>query len=309
MLLALLGAAGGVVLAWAMLDPMRAFLIKALARGADIHLNWTVLAAAIARRRCRQLAASLYPALRLSGIDPNRALKAGGSAGTQRGQHRLRSGFVITQVALTLLLAGGGRYADSRGNALSSHRSGLRSGAYSPSICNSSRSLSGRDVLANFYQPLLERVADLPGVRAAGLINMLPIESWGSNSDVHIAGQPPYPPNQEMLAENRIVSNGYFDVLGIPLHRGRMLSPSLDVSSAIKAPPWWSTMPSSASSFRRPSIPPRSASTTQRSRGKDALSLASPAMCARTSMNRPGRADYLIDEIPVPRPRRRIVEP
>jgi putative ABC transport system permease protein len=50
------------------------------------------------------LAASLYPALRLSGIDPNRALKTGGSAGTQRSQTRLRSGFVVTQVALTLVL-------------------------------------------------------------------------------------------------------------------------------------------------------------------------------------------------------------
>ena len=104
LMLAFLGAAGGVLLAWAMLDLMRAFLIHALQRGADIHLNFVVLAAAIAVATFASLAASLYPAVRLSGIDPNRALKAGGSAGTQRGQHRLRAGFVITQVALTLML-------------------------------------------------------------------------------------------------------------------------------------------------------------------------------------------------------------
>jgi predicted permease len=86
----------------------------------------------------------------------------------------------------------------------------------------------GRDVVADFYRPLLDRVSHLPGVRAAGLISLLPIENDGSNSDIHIAGQPPYPPNQEMLAENRFVSTGYFDVFGIPLHRGRALSPSLD---------------------------------------------------------------------------------
>ena len=51
------------------------------------------------------LAASLYPALRMAGADPSRALKAGGSAaGTERSQHRLRAGFVITQVALTMVL-------------------------------------------------------------------------------------------------------------------------------------------------------------------------------------------------------------
>jgi len=85
-----------------------------------------------------------------------------------------------------------------------------------------------RDMLTAFYKPLEQRVSHLPGVRAAGLINILPIENWGSNSDMHIAGQPPNAPNQVVLAEGRIVSSGYFDVMGIPLHRGRMLSPSLD---------------------------------------------------------------------------------
>jgi len=91
LLLAVLGAAGGVLLASSLLSLMRTFLIKALARGADIQMNWTVLAAAIAIAVVASLAASLCPALRLSGIDPNRALKAGGGAGTQRSQTRLRS--------------------------------------------------------------------------------------------------------------------------------------------------------------------------------------------------------------------------
>jgi predicted permease len=232
LMLAVLGAAGGVLLAWAMLDVMRAFLIKALERGAEIHLNWTVLAAAISVAVFTSLVASIFPALRLSGIDPNRALKAGGSAGTQRGQYSLRSGFVITQVALTLvLLVVAGmlirvvtryRHADLGFDpahilAVDLHIAPAR--------------YEGHDVLANFYQPLLDRVALIPGVRAAGLIDMLPIESWGSNSDVHIAGQPPYPPKQEMLAENRMVTTGYFDVFGVPFHQGRALSPQLDGSA------------------------------------------------------------------------------
>jgi putative ABC transport system permease protein len=227
--LAILGAAGGVLLAWAMLDGLRAFLIKALSRGADIHLNWAVLAAAIAIAVVASLAASLYPALRLSGIDPNRALKAGGSAGTERGQHRLRSGFVVTQVALTLvLLVVAGmlirmvtRYRNTDLGFEPAHILTVKIGL-------SPARYQGRDVLSNFYRPLEERVSHLPGVQAAGLISILPIENWGSNSDIHIAGQPPYPPNQEMLAENRIASTGYFDVMGISLHAGRKLSPGLD---------------------------------------------------------------------------------
>ncbi|MGO9336959.1 MAG: ABC transporter permease [Terracidiphilus sp.] len=229
LLLAILGAAGGVLLATAMLDLMRAFLIKALERGADIHMNLTVLATAVAIAVVASITASLYPALRLSGIDPNRALKAGGSAGTQRGQHRLRSGFVITQVALTLvLLVVSGllirvvtRYRHADLGFDPAH-------ILSVQINLSRDRYQGRDMLSSFYRPLEERVSHLPGVQAAGFINLLPIEEYGSNSDIHIAGQPPYPPNQEMLAENRFVSAGYFDVMGIPLHAGRRLSASMD---------------------------------------------------------------------------------
>jgi predicted permease len=229
MVLALVGAAGGVLMASTLLSLMRAFLIKALARGADIHLNWTVLAAAIAAAVISSLAASLFPALRLSSIDPNRALKSGGSAGTQRGQYRLRSGFVITQVALTLVLL---VVAGMLIRVVTRYRH-IDLGFDPAHILSVKLNLSrpryqDRDMLSSFYKPLEERVSHLPGVKAAGLINILPIENWGSNSDMHIAGQPPNRPNQVVLAEGRIVSSGYFDVMGIPLHRGRMLSPGLD---------------------------------------------------------------------------------
>jgi predicted permease len=229
LLLAALGAAGGVLLAWTMLSLMRAFLIHALARGADIHINWTVLAAAIAAAVATSLAATLYPAVRMAHTDPTSSLKTGGSGGTARGQHRLRAAFVITQVALTLvLIAVSGmlirmvmryRHADLGFDPAQ---------ILSAEINLSPNRYQGRDLIADFYQPLFNRVAQIPGVRAVGVISLLPIQNWGSNSDIHIAGQPPYPPNQEMLAEGRMVSLGYFDVFGIPLRRGRMLSPSLD---------------------------------------------------------------------------------
>jgi putative ABC transport system permease protein len=229
LLLALLGAAGGILVAWVTLGVMRAFLIKALARGADIHLNPTVLAIAVLIAVVASLSASLYPALRLSGVDPNRALKAGGNAGTQRAQYRLRSSFVVTQVALTLvLLVTAGllirvvtRYRHADLGFDPSHLLTVK-------IDVSPDRYKDRDVLVNLYRPLEERVSHLPGVQASGLISILPIDEWGNNGDTHIAGQPPYPPNQEMLAENRLISPGYLDVMGIPLHRGRELSPGLD---------------------------------------------------------------------------------
>ena len=228
-LLASLGAVGGLLVAWASLRIMRAFLIHALQRGANIDLNWTVLAVGVAAALIAALASSLYPALRLSGIDPNAALKTGGSAGTGRTQHRLRSGFIVTQVALTMVLVAVAGLLIR----MVTHYRDTDLGFDPAHILTTQINLSpprylGRDVVADFHQPLFDRVAQIPGVLAVGAINILPIQNYGSNSDIHIAGQPPAPPNEERLAEGRIVSSGYFRVFGIPLHAGRMLSSTLD---------------------------------------------------------------------------------
>jgi predicted permease len=227
LMLALAGAALAVVLAWALLDAMRAFLIKALERGADIHMNWMVLGAAIGVAVAASLSASLFPALRLSGIDPSRALKAGGSAGSGRRQHRLRSGFVVTQVALTLVLL----VVAGLLMRLVTHYRNLNLGFDPARILSVKIGLSkpryqGRNMIADFYRPLEEKVSHLPGAKAAGFIDVLPIDTFGVNSGVHIAGQPAS--KQMTWVEARFVSSGYFDVMGIPLHRGRRLSASLD---------------------------------------------------------------------------------
>lgn len=228
-LLAALGAAGAALLASGMLRIMRVFLMKALERGIEVDMNWTVLAAALALAVLASLAASLYPAFRMSGADPNRSLKTGGNSGVERGQHRLRAGFVITQVALTLVLLA---VAGMLIRAITRYRH--TDLGFDPShilaveINLSPAHYEGRDMLVDFYQPLLDRVGHLPGVRAAGVISLLPIKQWGSNSDIHLAGQPPNPINEIRLSESRMVSTGYFEVFGIPLRAGRSLTPSLD---------------------------------------------------------------------------------
>ena len=50
------------------------------------------------------LARASLPLSRASNSDPNRALKSGVSAGTARSHNRLRASFVITQIALSLVL-------------------------------------------------------------------------------------------------------------------------------------------------------------------------------------------------------------
>jgi predicted permease len=229
LLFAAFGAAGGVVLAYGLLRTIRLLLISALSRGAEVELNVPVLLTALVVSGLVAILAALAPGLRLSGIAPSVALRTGGSAGTSRNQHRLRAGFVITQVALALvLLVVSGLLMHMLGGLRNKELGFSPDNILTTEIDLSPGRYDGRDVMADFYQPLFDKIQAIPGVQAVGIIQVLPIQNWGWNSDIHVAGTPPAPPNVEQLAEFRIVSPGYFDVFQDRLVRGRLLSPSLD---------------------------------------------------------------------------------
>jgi predicted permease len=75
---------------------------------------------------------------------------------------------------------------------------------------------------SQFFMPILERIRALPGVRAAGLTNVLPIEDGTTDRYFSIVGQPfDDSPERRPDAEFRIVTGDYFKALGIPLVSGR----------------------------------------------------------------------------------------
>lgn len=231
LVLAAFGCGVGVLLGGLMLAGMRAFLLNALERGGEVHLNLRALIVAIVLATLASILAGVLPALRLASIDPSQALRSGGAAGTTAAHHRLRSAFIVTQVALALvLLFTSGLLVRA---ILEQRHTNL--GFEPGSIVSAEIDLSpgryeNRDPLTSFYQPLLDRLEHAPGIAAVGLINITPIQNWGSNSETHIKGQPPYPPNQEMLAERRVVMPGYYKVFGIQLKRGRLLDPAIDTN-------------------------------------------------------------------------------
>ncbi len=232
MVLAMAGCAVGVLVAIGLLYAVRTLLISALSRGADIQLDVPVLLATIVTAIVTSLLAGAIPAVRLSRVAPGLSLKAGGSAGTGKGQHRLRASFIVVQVALAMMLL-------ITAGLLLRMLSGLRNTelGFDPrnmlavDLSLPQGAYETRDPIKDFYQPQVEKVRAIPGVQAAGVIQLLPIESWGWNSDIEIAGQPPPPPNQERLAEDRYVDLGYFQTMGIKLVRGRLLDPTTDAAS------------------------------------------------------------------------------
>jgi putative ABC transport system permease protein len=78
---------------------------------------------------------------------------------------------------------------------------------------------------AKFYQELLEKVEQLPGVKAAAIDDDVPFSGFRHEENFAVTGQPQLRPGEEPSAETHCVSPDYFRTMGIPLLRGRTFRP------------------------------------------------------------------------------------
>jgi len=73
----------------------------------------------------------------------------------------------------------------------------------------------------SFYDQMLARVKNLPGVESAGIITFLPLSFSGMNFSFSVEGQPASSDMKLPFALYRVVSPDYFNAMGITLQRGR----------------------------------------------------------------------------------------
>jgi putative ABC transport system permease protein len=163
----------------------------------------------------------LVPALQISKLNLNLALKEGGRSDTSgRQQNRLRSLFVVAEIALAMvLLVGAGLMIKSFWRLNRTNPGFEPAGVLTAQIDPSEARYPDLDHYVAFYQQLIERVDALPGVSKTGLINSLD-SSWPFSIDEH----PPVADEQRPLAASNQVSPDYFAAMGIPLRSGRIFN-------------------------------------------------------------------------------------
>ena len=223
-ILALLGGSAGVLFALWGLDAIKAIAPANVARFQETRVDLMVLAFTAAIAVGAGMLVGLWPALRVSGnASFTLALHEGGrrtSDGIQR--QRARAGLVIAQVALALLLlAAAGLTLKSFRNAQQTPIGFNPHNVLTLLISLPKARYDTDEKVAAFHAQLVERVRALPGVRAAALGNNVPFDDTENDSYFHLTGTPPTPPGSEPSAEISAVTPGFFEVLGMPILRGR----------------------------------------------------------------------------------------
>jgi predicted permease len=191
LLIAALGAAGGVVLAQWFSETLVAFLSTENARlFLDLSPDWRLFGfiALVAVLAC--LLFGLSPALKATGTNPGRSMQAGGRSSTDSEERfALRRALVVVQVALsTVLVVGALLFARSLQN-LTTVDAGFRQDGIVAVNVDIRRSNIGEDARLATYAQIMERVRAVPGVSSAAETFIVPMSGSGWNQNLIIDGQ------------------------------------------------------------------------------------------------------------------------
>jgi predicted permease len=171
--------------------------------------------------------AGLAPAFHVSRADVQETLKESGNSGSSARGTWLRSGLAVAEVAAALVLLVGAGLLVKSFMRIQKVETGLRpEGVLKMRVSLPASRYDTAEKTAGFYREVLERVAGLPGVESAGVINLLPIHQYGNNGEIQVEGRDPLPPGRVPLTEFRRASTGYFKTLGIQLLGGRLFAPA-----------------------------------------------------------------------------------
>ncbi len=214
LLLSLAGCAAGVALAFWGVDVLLAVGAAKIPRAHEVALDWQAFLFLLIVCVGTAVLFGLAPALLAARADTQSITKESGGRSTVSSRYGyMRDALVVVEVALAFVLAFGAAGVMRELNRLERTDSGMVTGNVM------TLHLTPR-VADHDYYAIEERVSQLPGVRAAGFIQMVPLQNWGWIGDFNITGRPR---EERPTVELRTVTPGYFKALGIPV-RGRLVT-------------------------------------------------------------------------------------
>jgi predicted permease len=236
--LSLLGASLGVMLAWLAIDATLPLVPPSMLPGlGGIAIDARVMLFCLGLSLVSTLLIGLVPALRVSraAFGEGLALHAGAARTTgDRQGERLRTLLVAGQIAMTLVLLIGAGLLIHSFVRLTSVSTGFESSGRDGVVQTVRVTLPQRyadepERMRAFARGVLDRIQYLPGVTSASLINSMPFGRMFIQDNFEIEGQP----TSTLNAGTPKIESGYFKTMRIPLLAGREFT-SQDTAAALK---------------------------------------------------------------------------
>ncbi len=221
LVLAVVGGIMGTLLANWLQDLLVRPVSLGLPNALRADMSGTALGFALLVSLATGLLFGALPALRLARFDVVEDLKSGARA-TDAGGARFRSGLVVVQVAITImLLIGAGLLIRSFARV-----TGVDPGFESANLLTAELRLTGTEYSdlerrIHFYTDLREQLQAIPGVEGVAIADRLPIRDPGNWLITYAADNPPLDPAEYRGAPFRVVMRGFHETMGIPLLAGR----------------------------------------------------------------------------------------
>lgn len=221
--LGLAGGALGILVAYLGVQPFVSFWPGTLPRAQEVHVDWRVLAFSLGVALLSGLLFGIAPALRAPARDVERILRSG-TRSIGRASRRLHAAFVVSEVALAVVLLVGAGMLGRTVLRLSALDPGVKiqnvlitRTALSPGIVSD----PGRTRAA--WEDVLENARRVPGVESAAVVDTVPMRE-GSN-ETHYWNSPSFPAADRMpVALDTCVTPDYVKVMGLRLLKGRFIS-------------------------------------------------------------------------------------
>jgi putative ABC transport system permease protein len=222
LVLSLAGAGLGLLGAIPAVDALSRLAVERVAFVEGIRLDPVVLGFAVLLGVVTGVLFGLAPALRGAKIDLSASLKEGTRTTGAASSLRLNDAFVVSQVALSvILLVGAGLLLKSFARLMDVNPGFEPRHALVGRIAVPWSTYRDMNDVRRLVGPLVDRVSALPGVTAAGLSSTAPFSSNDNQQELIVQGQEPGPDEPVPVASIRRVSTGYFEAVGTPLLEGR----------------------------------------------------------------------------------------
>jgi len=220
LLLACVGGGVGLLLAMWIVTWLLLHLPEGFPRASEIGIDTAVFGFTFGVSLLTGIVFGLAPAIQAARSDVNDALKSGGKGSINSG-NRLRRGFVVAQVALSLMLfIGAGLLIKSFWRLTNVNPGFQADNLLTVHVSLPDQKYSDDTKVIEFFRNMPERLSTLPGVKAVSAVNRLPISGGDPHGELTIEGRTFAAGEAPGVSYRRILPN-YFRAMGIPLLYGR----------------------------------------------------------------------------------------